>query len=480
MFRRKVQKYFISLKHTSYRQYTVSKVMEKKNTLIAVCQMQSTDSKDANRDQALGLIERAKTRGAKVVFLPECFDFVGTSKAFVASAAETLHDKTIRFYSETAASKNLWLSLGGFHEKPSDFESDPRIYNSHILIDNKGKISAVYRKTHLFDVDIKDGVKLKETDHTRPGPCVVPPVKTPVGKVGLAICYDLRFPELSIALAQMGADILTFPSAFTVPTGMAHWHALLRSRAIENQCYVVAAAQVGKHNEKRTSYGHALVVDPWGCVIAECSNKPDVAFAEIDVEYLSKVRREMPVWNHRRHDLYGHIKVQALEEDGEAGSSSSTQEPKESFTFAHVQVPASAVFYESQLSYAFVNRKPVLPGHVLVCPLRKVARFGKLTSQEVSDLWQTAQLVSRVIEKQLKATSLSFSIQDGAEAGQSMKHVHVHVLPRREGDFERNDDVYTALETHDKQVSASEWRTDEDMAQEAAVYRKLFQTSSGR
>ena len=476
MFRRKIQS-VISSMYNSYRVYTVSKAMEKRNTLIAVCQMQSTDSKDANRDQARGLIERAKARGAKVVFLPECFDFVGTSKASVASAAETLQDKTIKFYSETAAAKNLWLSLGGFHEKPNDFESDPRIYNSHILIDNKGKISAVYRKTHLFDVDIKDGVTLKENDHTRPGPCVVPPVKTPAGNMGLAICYDLRFPELSIVLAQMGADILSFPSAFTIPTGMAHWHALLRSRAIENQCYVVAAAQVGKHNEKRASYGHALVVDPWGCVIAECSNKPDVVFAEIDVEYLSKVRREMPVWSHRRHDLYGHIKV---DEQAKEGTSSSTRQPKESFTFAHVQVPASAVFYESQLSFAFVNRKPVLPGHVLVCPLRKVARFGELMSHEVSDLWQTAQHVSRVIEKQLKATSLSLSIQDGAEAGQSMKHVHVHVLPRREGDFERNDDVYTALETHDKQVAASEWRTDEDMAQEASVYRKLFQASSAR
>ena len=446
--------------------------MEKRNTLVAVCQLKSSDSKDANQEQATALIQRAKARGAKMVFLPECFDFVGTSKAFVASAAETLQDKTIRYYSEMAASKNLWLSLGGFHEKPADFERDPRIYNSHIIIDNKGEICAVYRKTHLFDVDIKDGIKLKETDHTRPGPCVVPPVKTPAGQVGLAICYDLRFPELSIALTQMGADILTFPSAFTVPTGLAHWHALLRSRAIENQCYVIAAAQVGQHNDKRASYGHSLIVDPWGCVVAECSNKPDVAFAEIDLEYLSKVRREMPVWQHRRADLYGEVTAEA-----DQASVSKPRSVKESFTFAHVQVPASAVFYESKLSFAFVNRKPVLPGHVLICPLRKAARFADLNAQEVADLWQTAQLVSHVIQKQLSATSLSFSIQDGKEAGQTMEHVHVHVLPRRQGDFERNDDVYTALETHDKQVAASEWRTDEDMAEEAAIYRDLLITS---
>ena len=128
----KVLKYFY--KKAWNRRICCSTVMEKRNTLVAVCQLQSSDSKDANQEQATALIQRAKTRGAKMVFLPECFDFVGTSKAFVASAAETLQDKTIRYYSEMAASKNVWLSLGGFHEKPADFERDPRIYNSHIII----------------------------------------------------------------------------------------------------------------------------------------------------------------------------------------------------------------------------------------------------------------------------------------------------------------------------------------------------------
>ncbi|XP_071960916.1 deaminated glutathione amidase-like isoform X2 [Antedon mediterranea] len=120
-------------------------------------------------------------------------------------------------------------------------------------------------------------------------------------------CYDMRFPELSIALTKRGADILTFPSAFTQTTGMAHWEVLLRSRAIENQCYVAAAAQTGKHNEKRTSYGHAMIVDPWGTILACCREGADVCVANVDHDYIQQVRKRMPVWEHRRHDIYGTV-----------------------------------------------------------------------------------------------------------------------------------------------------------------------------
>uniref|UniRef100_A0A8D2J3T0 Nitrilase 1 n=1 Tax=Varanus komodoensis TaxID=61221 RepID=A0A8D2J3T0_VARKO len=170
-----------------------------------------------------------------------------------------------------------------------------------------GAIVAAYRKTHLFDVELEGRVSLQESAFTNPGPEIVPPVSTPAGKVGLAVCYDLRFPEMSLALAQAGAELLTYPSAFTVPTGCAHWEVLLRARAIETQSYVVAAAQTGKHHQRRSSYGHTMVVDPWGSIVAQCGEGPGLCYAEIDLAYLRRVRQEMPVWDHRRTDLYGQV-----------------------------------------------------------------------------------------------------------------------------------------------------------------------------
>lgn len=196
----------------------------------------------------------------------------------------------------------MWLSLGGFHERGHDWESDRRIYNSHIIINDKGDIISVYRKSHLFDVELPEkGVSLKESAFTIPGPSLTSPVQTPIGKVGLGICYDLRFPELSAALQRHGAEILTYPSAFTVATGAAHWEVLLRARAIETQCFVLAAAQVGRHHEKRSSYGHALAVDPWGEVLGDCGGeKPGMVLVEIDLEKVRSTRRNMPVRQHRR------------------------------------------------------------------------------------------------------------------------------------------------------------------------------------
>ncbi|NWI16400.1 NIT1 amidase, partial [Crypturellus soui] len=170
-----------------------------------------------------------------------------------------------------------------------------------------GRRAAAYRKTHLCDVELEGRVSMRESSFTNAGAEIVPPVSTPAGKLGLAICYDLRFPELSQALRRAGADILTFPSAFTTTTGSAHWEVLLRARAIESQCYVVAAAQTGRHHEQRASYGHSLVVDPWGAVVAQCSDGPGLCFAEIDLELVQRVRREMPVQSHRRPDLYGTV-----------------------------------------------------------------------------------------------------------------------------------------------------------------------------
>ncbi|XP_072500082.1 deaminated glutathione amidase isoform X4 [Notamacropus eugenii] len=201
----------------------------------------------------------------------------------------------------------IWLSLGGFHERGQHWEQSQRIYNCHVLLDKEGSIVATYRKTHLCDVKLPGQGPMCESTSTIPGPTLGSPVSTPAGKVGLAICYDLRFPELSLALAQDGAEILTYPSAFGSVTGPAHWEVLLRARAIETQCYVVAAAQWGQHHEKRGSYGHSMVVDPWGIVIARCSEGQGLCLAHIDLAYLHQIRQRMPVAQHRRPDLYGNL-----------------------------------------------------------------------------------------------------------------------------------------------------------------------------
>ncbi|XP_069805931.1 deaminated glutathione amidase isoform X2 [Dendropsophus ebraccatus] len=273
--------------------------------LIAVCQMTSTSDKEQNFSTCSRLIQEAAARHACMVFLPEAFDYIGSSSEETLSLAESLQGDLIQRYSGLARDRSVWLSLGGFHEKGSNWDNDRRISNSHVILDAEGHIVSVYRKAHLFDVELQSGVTLRESGFTIPGAEIVQPVTTPGGKVGLAVCYDLRFPEMSLALRKEGAEILTYPSAFTVTTGLAHWEVLLRARAIENQCYVVAAAQTGTHNTRRMSFGHAMVVDPWGVVIAQCTDGTGVCYAEIDLPYLQRVRREMPVQGHRRPDLYG-------------------------------------------------------------------------------------------------------------------------------------------------------------------------------
>lgn len=280
--------------------------------LAAVCQVSATPNKEANFSACKQLVEEAKERGASMVFLPEGFDYIGSSKEETLSLSESLTGDIISRYTQLARKLEMWLSLGGFHERGHDWESDRRIYNSHIIINDKGDITSVYRKSHLFDVELPEkGVSLKESGFTIPGPSLVSPVQTPIGKVGLGICYDLRFPELSLALQRHGAEILTYPSAFTVVTGAAHWEVLLQARAIETQCYVFAAAQVGRHHEKRSSYGHALAVDPWGEVLGDCGGeKPGVVVVEVDLEKVSRTRRNMPVQQHRRDTEFYHSLTQ--------------------------------------------------------------------------------------------------------------------------------------------------------------------------
>uniref|UniRef100_A0A3B5LVL0 Deaminated glutathione amidase n=1 Tax=Xiphophorus couchianus TaxID=32473 RepID=A0A3B5LVL0_9TELE len=275
------------------------------NPVAAVCQVTATPDKEANFSACKQLLEEARQRGACMVFLPEGFDYIGSSREETLSMSEPLGGDIISRYTQLARKLDVWLSLGGFHERGHDWENDRRIYNSHVIINNKGDILSVYRKSHLFDVELPEkGVSLKESAFTIPGASLVPPVQTPIGKVGLGVCYDLRFPELSLALQRHGADILTYPSAFTVVTGAAHWEVLLRARAIETQCFVLAAAQVGRHHETRSSYGHALAVDPWGEVVGDCGGeKPGMVLVEVNLDKVNRTRKNMPVQQHRRDSM---------------------------------------------------------------------------------------------------------------------------------------------------------------------------------
>ncbi|KAH9504368.1 Nitrilase and fragile histidine triad fusion protein NitFhit [Bulinus truncatus] len=402
--------------------------------------MNSTSKKEDNIQTILKLVSTASARGAQMVFLPEACDFIAESKQQSVEFSEPLTGHFIQQMKMAAVENKVWLSLGGYHQKGPDIDVNPKIINTHVIIDNQGAVKGSYEKIHLFDVDIPGRVRLCESDGVIPGSEIVPPVSTPIGRLGLAICYDMRFPELSLALAHQGAQVITYPSAFTQTTGMAHWESILRARAIETQCYVIAAAQTGKHNAKRSSYGHAMVVDPWGAIIAQCSEGVGICLAEIDLDYVAKVRSEMPVWQHRRTDLYGRYSY----------SSVIPPDDQPVYQFGHMTVRSSQVFYRTPLSMAFVNIKPVLPGHVLVSPIRPAASLSDLSPAEVSDLFTTAQYVASVVKRHFDVPSSTVAVQDGKGAGQTVQHVHVHIVPRKHGDLENNDDIYDELQNHDK------------------------------
>ncbi|KAF9080553.1 Nitrilase [Mortierella sp. AD031] len=269
---------------------------------IAVAQFCGGQSVTANLATCARLMRLASSQGAKVVFFPEASDFIGNPPEEALTLAHPLVSSPfLRGLCDEAKQLGIGCSVGVHEQSPIQ----GRLYNTHVLINDQGSIIESYRKIHLFDVDIAQGPRLMESNNTLAGDRIVPPVSTPVGKIGLGICYDLRFPEMALALRKQGAEILTYPSAFTIKTGEAHWEVLLRSRAIETQCYVVAAAQVGQHSEKRASYGHAMIVDPWGKVCAKCDGQEEgIAVASVDLPTLERIRTEMPVLNHRRDDIF--------------------------------------------------------------------------------------------------------------------------------------------------------------------------------
>ena len=267
---------------------------------IAVGQMCASSDVEKNFEVVADLCSQAKDRGCSMLFLPECFAFIGVKGTDALAVMEPLNGPLLGRYRELAAKHGLWLSLGGFAEQGPDRD---RRFNAHIIVNDAGEIRASYRKIHLFDVDMGDvnGPVLMESRSAAAGETLVT-CDSPAGKLGLTVCYDLRFPEMFARLRyELGCEMMLVPSAFTKPTGQAHWETLLRARAIETQSYVVAAAQAGTHSEGRASHGHAMVVDPWGKVVAELDGEETgIAVADVDLGYLKDVRSRIPVETHRR------------------------------------------------------------------------------------------------------------------------------------------------------------------------------------
>ena len=260
--------------------------------------MDSQDNVEQNLHTASAFIEEAAARGAKLIAMPENMHYVGLDSA--AHAEDVPGGPTFQLMSRLARQHKVWLHCGSIYEKNS---SDPRPYNCTLVISPEGELAAKYHKIHPFDVVIPDGPVNRESDRICPGREIVTVDTGEVGCLGLSICYDIRFAELYRIMALEGAQILMTPADFTMPTGKDHWEAILRTRAIENGCYVVAPAQCGV-KPKFQAYANSMVIDPWGNVIARASNRPEVITAVIDLDYLAQVRRQIFTLENRRPDVY--------------------------------------------------------------------------------------------------------------------------------------------------------------------------------
>lgn len=269
---------------------------------VALVQLTSSNDPAANLRLVEGYIREAHAGGAQFILTPETTNIISSSRK---QQAEVLHteadDPTLAALEVLAKELQVWLLIGSLGLKTQD--ADGRFANRSILIDPNGEITARYDKIHMFDVDLGNGEIYRESSAYRPGTKAVL-AKTDFANIGMTICYDMRFPDLYRQLAQAGAEILTAPAAFTVPTGRAHWHAILRARAIENGCFVLAPAQCGTHDwgreSRRETYGHSLAISPWGQVLADGAETQGVTFVDLDLNDVAKARAKIPSLRHDR------------------------------------------------------------------------------------------------------------------------------------------------------------------------------------
>lgn len=267
-------------------------------TKVAVVQMNSTPNVEHNLTSAEGLIKRAAHAGAELILLPEGFAYLGPDQHKL-QIAEPLPrgGPIIERFARLARETGTELVLGGFWER--NLEDTSKVYNTCVFMGEDGSIQATYRKVHLFDADLPQGKPIQESATVAPGTEVVV-ARSKAGMLGLSVCYDIRFPELYHDLVVRGAEIIAIPAAFTSYTGKDHWHVLVRARAIETQGYILAPAQWGHHYGERYSYGHGLIVDPWGMVVAECQDGDGFVTAQIDTENVRQTRQMLPTLEHHR------------------------------------------------------------------------------------------------------------------------------------------------------------------------------------
>lgn len=266
---------------------------------LACIQANTGNDLTANLATVTNMIREAAANGAQWVLTPEYTLMMdGSGRVMRDNALPADGGESLAELRALAKELNVWLLIGSLTLRTGD-ESDTRIVNRSFLINAQGEIIATYDKIHMFDVTLPDGKVIRESSAYRPGDKAVA-TETPFGKLGMTICYDLRFPALFRTLAQAGAQIITVPSSFQRQTGKAHWHVLLQARAIENGCYIVAPAMCGDHAGNRQTFGHSLVVNPWGEVVADGGDGPGITYAEIDVERVGKVRGMIPSLTHDR------------------------------------------------------------------------------------------------------------------------------------------------------------------------------------
>lgn len=265
---------------------------------LALCQMTVVDDKEKNIEKAIDLINQSIAEGADFIVLPEMFNCPYENEKFVEYCENENDSPTLAKISEIAELNEVYILAGSIPEKENG-----NIYNTSYLFDGNGEIIAKHRKMHLFDIDVKDGIYFKESDTLTAGDEFTI-AETDFGKVGIGICYDIRFPELARLMVNEGAEILFYPGAFNMTTGPAHWELLFRSRALDNQVYCIGVAPALDKTASYNSYGHSIIANPWGEVVAQGDYDEEVLIAEIDLDEIKRVREELPLIKNKRNDIY--------------------------------------------------------------------------------------------------------------------------------------------------------------------------------
>lgn len=272
------------------------------NIKIALCQMNVIDNKEENLKKAISMIKTASKKDADLIILPEMFNCPYENEKFIEYSEKAENSYTLNLISEIASEEKKYIIAGSIPEKEATSTSE-RIYNTSFMFNPNGEIIAKHRKMHLFDIDVKGKIYFKESDTLTAGNQITI-AETSFGKIGIGICYDIRFPELARLMTLEGADILCYPGAFNLTTGPAHWEMLFKARACDNQVFAIGVAPALDKNANYNSYGHSLIVNPWGEILSSASFEEELIISEIDLDEIKKVREELPLLKNRRKDIY--------------------------------------------------------------------------------------------------------------------------------------------------------------------------------